>query len=167
MDLKLITDRTSADAEYAKSYQGKKWEDLSTEQKTEYLLGLRGAYSYIDLNRVENAVKYLSDLLNLYGYSNTVNTKTDWDANDILKVSEIQRYLDNIAELRNKYYSNIENELPTASTWLTIEGANEIERLLADIDQILRNMQNVFVHSGVANAGQNRIWQQRFRRIKE
>ena len=151
MDLKLITDRTSADVEYAKSYQGKKWEDLSAEQKTEYLLGLRGAYSYIDLNRVENAVKYLSDLLNLYGYPNTVTTKTDWDANDILKVEEIQRYLDNIAELRNKYYSNIEDELPTTSTWLTMEGANEIEKILADIDQILRNMQNVFVHSASNN----------------
>ena len=40
MDLKLITDRTSADVEYAKSYQGKKWEDLSAEQKKEEIFFL-------------------------------------------------------------------------------------------------------------------------------
>ena len=61
MSLNLITDRTMADASYAKSFQGKRWDNLSTEQKAEYLLGLKGTYSYIDFNRVENAVKYIKE----------------------------------------------------------------------------------------------------------
>lgn len=164
MSLNLITNRTLSDATYAKSFQGKKWEELSTEQKTEYLLGLKGAYSYIDFNRVENAVQYLSDLLNTFGYRNIVKTKTNWTPEDTQTVSEIQRYIDNIAELKNKYYSNVEGEIPTTSNWLTIEGANYIESILLNIEELIRNMEQYFVRSGVATLGQTRIWQQRYRR---
>lgn len=147
MSLNLITDRTSSDASYAKSFQGKMWSNLSTEQKAEYLLGLKGAYSYIDFNRVENAVQYISDLLKVYGYPNTVKVKTNWTAEDIQNVAEIQRYIDNIAELKNKYYSNVEGELPTTSNWLTIEGANYIEKLLVNIEEIIGKMVAVFRYS--------------------
>ena len=164
MNLNLITDRASSDVNYAKSFQGKKWDDLSTEQKAEYLLGLKGTYSYIDFNRVEKAVQFLSDLLNTYGYSNKVNIKTDWTPEDMQTVIEIQRYIDNIAELKNKYYSNVEGEMPTTSTWLTIEGANYIEKILVNIEELIKNMEQYFVYSGVSNSGQNRIWQNRFRR---
>lgn len=165
MSLKLITDRTSSDVNYAKSFRGKMWDDLSTTQKAEYLLGLKGAYSYTDFNRVENAVQYISDLLNMYGYSNKVNTKTNWTPEDMQTVREIQRYIDNIAELKNKYYSSVEGEMPTVFNWLTIEGANYIEKILFDIDRLIIFMSQNFIHSNVGSLGQNRTWQQRFRRI--
>ena len=164
MNLKLITDRTASDVSRAESFRGKLWSKLSTEQKAEYLLGLKGAYSYVDFNRVENAVQYISDLLRTYSYPNTVNVKTDWTAEDVQNVNEIQRYIDNIAELKNKYYSNVEGELPTVGTWLTVEGANYIEKILANIDRLVGLMTTSFVYSNVANLGQNRIWQQRFRK---
>lgn len=162
--LNLITDRTQADVEYAKSFRGKEWKNLTTEQKADYLAGLKGAYSYIDFNRVENAVEYLSKVLNNSGYANRVNVKTDWTAEDIQKASEIQRYLNNIAELKDKYYSSIEGELPTVDTWLTVEGANYIEALLENIYNLILDMGNMYVCSGVANAGQSRIWQHRWRK---
>lgn len=164
MALNLITNRTLADATYAKMFQGKRWDDLSPEQKAEYLLGLKGAYSHADFNRVENAVKYLSEILNAYGYPNQVIIKNNWTPNDIQKVSEIQRYIDNIAELKDKYYSNVEGTMPTTSTWLSIEGANYLEKILVNIESIIISMEQVFVRSGVANCGQSRVWQQRFRR---
>ena len=164
MSLNLITDRTTSDVSYAKSFQGKMWSELSTEQKAEYLLGLKGAYSYVDFNRVENAVQYISDLLKLYGYLNTVNVKTDWTAEDIQNVAEIQRYIDNIAELKNKYYSNVVGTMPTVSTWLNVTRANYLEKILVNIDSLIKGMEKVFVYSSVAGCGQNRIWQQRFRR---
>lgn len=165
MSLNLITDRTSSDSTYAKSFQGKMWSELSTEQKAEYLLGLKGAYSYVDFNRVENAVSYISELLAAHGYPNTVNVKTDWTAEDIQNFKEIQRYIDNIAELKNKYYSNVEGDLPTTSNWLTIDGANYIEKVLVNIEDLLKNMEQYFVYSGVSNCGQSRMWQNRFRRM--
>lgn len=147
MSLNLITDRTSSDVNHAKSFQGKKWDDLSTAQKAEYLLGLKGAYSYTDFNRVENAVQYISDLLNMYGYQNKVNVKTNWTPEDMQTATEIQRYIDNIAEIKNKYYSSIEGEMPTTSTWLTAEGANYIEKILADIENIINKMVSEFRYS--------------------
>lgn len=164
MSLNLITDRTPSDVSYAKNLQGKLWSKLSTEQKAEYLLGLKGAYSHTDFNRVENAVAYVSELLRAYSYPNVVKVKTDWTAKDIQNVSEIQRYIDNIAELKNKYYSNVEGEMPTVSTWLTIDGANYLEKILVNIEFLVLNMQQHFVYSGVANLGQNSLWQKRFRR---
>lgn len=161
----LITDRTANDVEIARNYQGKQWSDLTAEQKAEYLLGLKGAYSYIDLNRVENAVSYLSDLLNSFGYRNVVNIKDNWQPEDMMKVSEIQRYIDNIAEIKNKYYSTISGTLPTTFTWITLEHANYIESLLLNIEKLITYMQNRFVYCGVCNCGQNRVWQQRFRQI--
>lgn len=165
--LNLITDRTASDVSYAQSMKGKKWADLTSEQKAEYLLGLKGAYSYTDFNRVENAVAYLSELLKTYGYPNTVNVKTNWTSEDMQKVSEIQRYIDNIAELKNKYYTSVEGTMPTTATWLTVEGANYLEKLLANIEEIIINMTQNFIHCGVANCGQSRLWQQRFRRPKD
>lgn len=162
--LNLITDRTQADVEYAKSFQGKEWKHLTDEQKTEYLAGLKGAYSYTDFNRVEKAVEYLSDILNKSGYANRVETKTNWTAEDIQTKAEIQRYLKNIAELKDKYYSSIEGTMPTTETWLTVEGANYIEALLEDIHDITLNMGNMYICSGVANVGQSRIWQHRWRK---
>lgn len=151
----LITDRTSSDLMYAKSFQGKKWDDLSTEQKAEYLSGLKGTYSYIDFNRVENAVEYISELLISYAYYNTVKVRTNWTAKDIQRVSEIQRYLNNIAELKNKYYSNVEGELPTTDTWLTTEGANYIEKVLAEIDEIVFKMTKQFRYSNTFYSGES------------
>lgn len=165
--LNLITDRTANDVSYAQSMKGKKWADLTSEQKAEYLLGLKGAYSYTDFNRVENAVTYLSELLKTYGYPNSVNVKTNWTSEDMQKVSEIQRYIDNIAELKNKYYTSVEGTMPTTATWLTVEGANYLEKLLANIEEIIINMTQNFIHCGVANCGQSRLWQQRFRRPKD
>lgn len=167
MALNLIIDRTNVDVTYAQSMKGKKWANFTEEQKVEYLLGLKGAYCYIDFNRVENAVAYLSDLLKIYGYSNTVNIKTNWTAEDMQKVSEIQRYINNIAELKNKYYSNVEGTMPTTATWLTVEGANYLEKLLVDIEQTVIGMTQNYIYCGVPNMGQERIWQQRFRRPKD
>ena len=163
MKLNLITDRTSADVSVAQSYQGRRWNDLSETQKKEYLAGLKGTYNYIDFNRVEEAVQFLSDLLNSYNYFNKVRTKTDWKPQDIQTVSEVQRYLDNIAELKNKYYSNTEGEMPTTSTWITVEGANYLEQLLVDMYEVVKGMEQSYIKNGVPNIGQSRLWQQRFR----
>ena len=47
---------------------------------------------------------------------------------------------------------------------LSYEDANAIEQILEDIEEIIKNMEQVFIYSGVAHSGQNRVWQQRFRR---
>ena len=45
----------------------------------------------------------------------------------------------------------------------TYEEANDIEKILVDIENLIISMGNWFVYSGVSRSGQNRLWQNRFR----
>lgn len=152
---KLIFDRTSSDVEYAKNNpSAQEW--------------LKGCYNYIDLNRVEEWCKYLSDLLNSYGYVNLISEKTDWNIKDIQTVEEMKRYLNNIKVLMNAFTVKPNTpKLPDTINKLNYIQANNIEKILYDIDELLRAMSKTFVYSGVAGTGQNRIWQQRFRRYSK
>lgn len=65
----LITDRTQADVEYVQELNALGWSGMSAEQQAEYLAGLKGAYSAVDLNRVTEAMNYLYQLFTNLGYS--------------------------------------------------------------------------------------------------
>lgn len=167
MSLNLITDRTQADVDRYYYFRNKIWWNLTTEEKEEFARGLKGGYNYTDFRRVENAVSYISNLLNKYGYSNTVNLSSEetFTPEYARDKKEIITYLDNIATLQKVYYnSNWIGKLPTIEEWLDYNGANTIEQILVNIETLIEGMKQVFVYSGVAGAGQSRIWQQRFRR---
>ena len=168
--LNLITDRTSSDVTRAKTLLDKVKnngiESLTTSELAEYIAGLKGCYSIPDLLRVENAVKYISDLLNTYGYANTVNVKLDWKDGDLFTPTQQTRYLNNLNILKNAYYT-LTNTPSTPNTFNPYNKANDIEQILVDIEAIIINMTQNFIHCGVANCGQSRLWQQRFRRTKD
>lgn len=167
MSLNLITDRTQADVDRYYYFRDKRWSDLTDEEKEEFARGLKGSYNYTDFKRVENAVAYLSSVLNSYGYRNIVKLSSEetFTPEYIRTKEEIITYLDNIATLQKVYYnSNWVGKLPTIEEWLDYNGANTIEQILVNIETLIEGMKQVFVYSGVAGAGQNRIWQQRFRR---
>lgn len=131
-------------------------QDLVNETDKAYI-------SYIDLNRIEEAVKYLSDILNGYAYYNKVACKTDWNISDLRKKEECDRIKSNYEVLRNAYTYKF--AVPDFN-WSTIQEANNIEKILADIGEVIKNMEQTFIYCGVANCGQNRKWQQRFRRVR-
>lgn len=86
----------------------------------------KGAYNYSDLNRVERAVAEISDMLNL-----GLVTKTDWSMRDIPTASEMERYLNNIAVLRQQVADDVSVPgLPTSMNNLTYTDANNIELVL-------------------------------------
>ena len=151
---KLIFDRTASDVEYARN-------NPSAEE------WLKGCYNYIDLNRVEEWCKYLSDLLNSYGYVNLIDEKTNWNVNDIQTVEQMERYLKNVKTLIETFAIKKDTpNLPETMNKLTYSQANDIEKILFDINNLIQYTEKNFVFSGVANCGQNRLWQQRFRRLK-
>lgn len=125
----------------------------------------RGAYNYTDLNRVENKVKELNELLIADGYmSQTLTTKLDWALTDKFSSSDMQRYLNNIQEIRTALTSLTSTPYtPTTMNYMSFETANNIEKILVDIEMLIRGMENYYVYSGVANAGQQRFYQNRFR----
>lgn len=86
----------------------------------------KGAYNYSDLNRVERAVAELSDML---GFE--LITKTDWGMRDIPTASEMERYLNNVAVLREQVADDANvPKLPTSMNNLTYTDANNIESVL-------------------------------------
>jgi hypothetical protein len=133
---KLIFDRTPADVEYARN-------NPSAEE------WLKGCYNYIDLNRVEEWCKYLSNLLNSYGYGNLINGKTDWGINDIQTVEQMARYLNNVKILMETFILKKDTpKLPDTINKLTYSQANDIEKILYDINELIDKMEAIFRYSG-------------------
>lgn len=146
---KLIYDRTREDVTYA----------LNNPSNQNFL---KGAYNYVDLNRVEEWCLYIANILNSYNYNVQVITKVDWNMFDFPTTQEFERIKSNVANLKKAYFSF--TQVPENLEFMTIEKANSIEKILFEIDKILKHMENNFVYCGVSMCGQNRVWQQRFRR---
>lgn len=130
------------------------FQDLVDETDKAYI-------SYADLNRIEAAIKYLSDILNQYGYKNITNTKINWRMDEIRKQEDCDRIKANYEVLKKAISYNFATP---AFKWESIQEANKIEKILYNIDLLIKNMEQVFIYSGVSSCGQSSIWQQRFRR---
>ena len=121
----------------------------------------KGYYNTSDLNRVEEWCEYLADELNRVGYNINITTKTDWTSADLRTASQMERIRTNIKKIQQGYhyittiYSNAEN-----FDW---QKANNWEKILDEIYNLMKGMENWYVYAGVSNAGQNRLWQHRFR----
>lgn len=158
MSLNLITDRTQADVDRYYYFRNKRWTDLTDVEKQEFSAGLKGSYNYTDFKRVEDAVSYLSNLLNQYGYRNKVELSSEETFNpEYIRVKEeIITYLDNIATLQKVYYnSNWVGKLPTIEEWLDYNGANTIEEILLNINELIEKMEAMFRYSNTFYSGES------------
>jgi hypothetical protein len=97
-----------------------------------------GYYNATDLNRVGGAVQYLADLLASHGYAVSVSPKTDWAIADIPTPAQMAAYLADVEAIKDKFYGTA--PLPGAMDDLTAEGANNIERLLLEVEDAIRRM---------------------------
>lgn len=124
----------------------------------------KGQYTHTDLNRVESWCKYIADVLNGYNYYVSIDAKTNWKESDYHWSEDLERIRNNVNRLKQAYFSF--TQIPANLEYMTIEKANDIEKILHEIDYVLRCMENNFVYCGVAVCGQDRVWQQRFRKPK-
>lgn len=125
--VELITDRTQYHVTLLNRLRKKFWSEMSpSEQASWYGEAAKGAYNYADLNRVETAVAELAEQLGL-----TLVTKTDWNLWDVPVQAEMERYLGNVVAIRDACPGSITfPELPDSMSYLTYEGANNIEKVL-------------------------------------
>lgn len=162
--LKMVTDRSASDVEIAKTLVKKDFKTMSESEKQIFLSGLKGAYNYVDFNRVEKAVEYLSGRLydvpaDIRKYSEKlgvawdssfdvgyepeafekIETKTDWAFSDILNSKDRERYIANINNVVSSF-SNIDN-LPKSLERMSYIGANKIEKSLCETDVSLTEFQ--------------------------
>lgn len=156
--LNLITDRTAQDVYRWQELKGKGWANMTDSERAEWAgdpvalstpAAPRGAYNYTDLNRVEQAVDYLAQLLRELGYKVERLYTREWTANDVPTASDMTRYLLNVKQIREAFtILRTTPEAPTSMNRLNFDGANAIEQILADVDFLVHGMVASFAYSG-------------------
>ena len=124
----------------------------------------KGYYNYEDLNRIEKWCEYLSKFLKKYNYFSEVKVKKNWSVTSFPTQSEMKRVHQNINNLKSSFIAF--TSVPENLEYITFQKANKIEKILFEIDKIISYMENNFIYCGVSNCGQDRIWQQQFRKPK-
>lgn len=116
----------------------------------------KGNYNITDLNRVEMWCRYVADLLTSYAYPVQITTKTDWQMEDMPTNTEMERIRTNIGKIKEAYYSLTSTpELPSTINPIDIQKANNIEKILYDIDLLIKNMEASFLFCGTFYAGES------------
>lgn len=161
--LTLITDRTQADIDRLKELTNKaltgvgvSFQDrLTPEEQAEWLaLSNKGAYNASDLNRVGTACATLYAAFQAAGYEipEYYPTPTDWGVEDLPYQRVMDYYIGNVAAL--KAAIGAETDIPDSMDGLDIYGANAIERLLAEVEDLLNRVTLGFIYSGEGNSGE-------------
>ena len=112
----------------------------------------KGHYNYTDLNRVEAWCEYLANLLTSYSYPVSVAIKKNWNMSDLPNVSDMERIRNNIDAIKTAFYAY--TEVPELN-YMTIEKANAVEKILSEIDKLIKNMINCFRYSNTFSAGES------------
>lgn len=130
----LVTDRTQADVSAGNA---------------------KGAYNAADLNRVGAAMNYVADRLRAAGYDPHIRPKTDWEETDCPSSSAMSRYLSNLAELRGQFAQEASTPaVPPDMEGLSWQEANDIEKILEDVDALLTNIAAAWFYSGEIYSGE-------------
>ena len=113
-------------------------------------------YNASDLNRVETATEYIAKLLKLYSYfKSDLVCKKDWLMSDFPTNAEMERYLNNIRLLIDSFYVKKDTpSLPNNMNYLDIKKANNIEKVLYDLNNLIENMISQFNYCGEIYSGE-------------
>lgn len=153
----MITDRNEADVFKAKLIISK-GESMTEDERREFLNGLRGAYNYTDMNRVESATLYLCKrlfdipkehitLAERLGVAwdsffnsfhdaeryKSINAKTDWALGDLILQKDRERYLSNVKFVCQSH-GTVHSKFPSEMDRMKVDAANAIEKSLVDLN---------------------------------
>ena len=147
--LNLITDRTERDVERWRLLHSKGWDGMTEEEKAEWRAGMKGAYNYEDMNRVESAVVFIANRLSESGYYVAPVVKPSWSVRDHPTKADMDRYFGNIALLRTilPLYPTTP-KAPTTGKKMDYLAANDIEKILSDIDRQISAINQSWFYAG-------------------
>lgn len=160
--MNLITDRTQADVAYRNVIRNKIISRTATEEEwDEWNAGLKGAYTYQDLNRVGAAVQELADLLSDYGIEVSVTAKQDWLPTDNPTQTQMHAYIVDIETLRNAVpvapdtpeVPSVFSDARFATPKITLEQANDIEKILNAVYEATEKFYIAPRYSGITISG--------------
>lgn len=153
--LGLITDRKKSDVERIIYLALLGWENMTSDEQSEFMLSSKGAYNATDLNRVGNAVSVIAQKLTNAGNAITVNVKTDWTMSENPTSEQMEEYLANISAIRAVL--SVMRSTPFAPTQIkkmNIQKANDIEQILLDVDSLIDKMSVSYYYSNELYGGE-------------
>ena len=149
--LNLITDRIQSDVALVEALSQIKYADMSPQQKAQWDGILKGSYDYRDLNRVQDAILYLRDLFVHYGYATPEFVMTTWGEYDKPTPAQLVKYLADVKAIKQVF--KVTSQLPPTVEGLSVEGANQIERALLNVEDAIHRMEYGFIPCGEALCG--------------
>lgn len=118
-------------------------------------LNEKGTYNATDLNRVGEAQAYLAGRFRACGYGVSIAPKLNWTMEDIPWQADMNRYLADLRALRGALrMMETTPPVPGSMAGLTWEQANDIEKILADLEFLLNNMAAAWYYCGEIYAGE-------------
>lgn len=153
----LVYDRTISDVNMAKNLLSKfvAGEQLTASERETWNAGLKGCYNTSDVNRVEYHTRELQRILNENGYDIRIDTSL-WAATDIMRYSDIARYLGNIKMILDVFgRSASAPDMPGIDRWIDYIAANDIEKILFMTRELIRGALAMFRRAGTFTAGNN------------
>ena len=153
--MNLITDRTGQDVDRVKFLATKAFQDMTEEERAEWLSPMKGAYNYTDLNRVEEAVAYVAERLYEFGYLTNLPITRSWSAGDIPTESDLAKYLSNVERLRGAIAVWASTPAtPTQTNGFGVNEANALEQILVDVDLVLTHISQAWFYSSDLYSGE-------------
>lgn len=115
----------------------------------------KGFYNTTDLNRVCSAVEYLEGRLDAHGIAVDVAPKTDWRIRDIPTLKQMQRYIHDIEAMRKALpVKDGTPETPESMQNLDWQKANDIEKILVNLDETINRIRLSYWYSGEIYSGE-------------
>lgn len=133
-----VTDRAQSDVERVIELLEKGWNNFSDNEKTEWNSGLKGALNVSDLERIQNNIQLLSDVLELdLNVSAVPDVPNQTFYDEIINNSEI---------IRGAYCIHTTTPVTPAQPLNEYQKWNDIEQILFDVHEILLN--NFYYYCG-------------------
>lgn len=154
--LSLITWRTAADVSRAISITRRVNAGTATEDELDQWENgnLIGSYNATDLNRVGNAVQYLTERLAEVGCVVATVGKADWTTEDVPNTGNIAYYLNDIQLIRDALtLTDSTPPCPESLSGLDYQQANDIEKILEDVDAMITTIMRTWMYAGEVYAG--------------
>lgn len=112
-------------------------------------------YNASDLNRVGSAVQYVAGLLSGYGYAVSVTGRTNWAVGEIPTQADMDACLADLTALRGAVaVMSTTPAVPGSMSLLTYQEANDIEKILQDVDELITKMAAAWFYCGEVYTGE-------------
>lgn len=133
---------------------------MECEEVLANLVTNRGSVAYYnasDINRVGQAINCLAGEMSKMGYPVKGDMPIDWAMSDIYYDTDGEKLIQRLVDMKNQLNSVRMGTIPASMDGMSYTDANNIERFLLVIDEILEQMKAAYYECGVEQAGGARI----------